>query len=178
MLRAHEKTVTPRPRKTNVCCPAGAAPVHFQAVLEKEKKNKSSFGRRVREGQGRGRVTVDKACSHVVCFQCPCAAQCCPALIGSLSRTAALLPARKRSSGFRHRRETAETLQPKGPISQPVPRSLHRAGRSLRAAAHGRAHGFGRNQVQVLVIRDLVQTVAVLKQLLAQIRMHLSGRVS
>lgn len=54
MSRAHEKTVTPRPRKTNVCCPAGAAPVHFQAVLEKEKKNKSSFGRRVREGQGQG----------------------------------------------------------------------------------------------------------------------------
>lgn len=54
MLRAHEKTVTPRPRKTNVCCPAGAAPVHFQAVLEKEKKNKSNFGRRVERVRGGG----------------------------------------------------------------------------------------------------------------------------
>lgn len=43
--------------------------------------------------------------------------------------------------------------------------SLHGAGRALGAAAHGGAHGFGRNQVQVLVIGDLIQTVAVLKQL-------------
>lgn len=43
--------------------------------------------------------------------------------------------------------------------------SLHGAGRALGAAAHRGAHGFGRNQVQVLVIGDLVQAVAVLKQL-------------
>lgn len=48
-----------------------------------------------------------------------------------------------------------------------APTSLHGAGRALGAAAHGGAHGFGRNQVQVLVIGDLVQAVPVLKQLSA-----------
>lgn len=43
--------------------------------------------------------------------------------------------------------------------------SLHGAGRALGAAAHRGAHGFGWNKVQVLVIRNLIQTVAVLKQL-------------
>lgn len=57
-----------------------------------------------------------------------------------------------------------------------APGSLHAAGRALGAAAHGRAHGFGRDQVQVLVVRDLVQTVAVLQQLPAQVGVHLEGR--
>lgn len=43
--------------------------------------------------------------------------------------------------------------------------SLGGAGRAVHAAAQGRAHGFGRNQVQVLVVGNLIQAVAVLEQL-------------
>lgn len=43
--------------------------------------------------------------------------------------------------------------------------SLHGAGWALGAAAHRGAHGFGRNQVQVLIVGDLIQTIAILQQL-------------
>lgn len=62
-----------------------------------------------------------------------------------------------------------------GEVSVTAPASLRGARRALGAAAHRGAHGFGRNQVQVLVVGDLVQTVAVLKQLPAQIRMDLES---
>lgn len=52
--------------------------------------------------------------------------------------------------------------------------SLHAAGGDLQAAAPGAgAHGFGRNEIQVLVVRDLVQAIAVLQELPAQVWMDL-----
>lgn len=51
--------------------------------------------------------------------------------------------------------------------------SLHAAGRRLRAAADGRAQGFRRDQVQIFIIRDLIQVISVLQQLPAQVRMNL-----
>lgn len=118
---------------------------------------------------------MDKACSHVMCVECPWCAQSC--IISSHSVVTEFLQAaqhwswvRNKASGTRDKSHGQE-LKPKVPFT--APESLHRAGQTLRAAAHRRAHGFGRNQIQVLVIGDLIQTVAILKQLLAQIRMHL-----
>lgn len=51
--------------------------------------------------------------------------------------------------------------------------SLHTAGRHLRAAADGGAQGFRGNQVQIFIIRDLVQVISVLQQLPAQVWMNL-----
>lgn len=57
--------------------------------------------------------------------------------------------------------------------------SLGAAGRTVQAAAaHGRTHGLGRDQVQVLVVGDLIQTVAVLEQLPAQVGVDLRSRDS
>lgn len=53
--------------------------------------------------------------------------------------------------------------------------SLRAAGRSFYAATHGGTHGFGWDQVQVLVVGNLVQPVAVLQQLPTQVRMDLTG---
>lgn len=61
----------------------------------------------------------------------------------------------------------------RGPRGGPEFWSLRGAGGGVDAAAHGRAHGFGRNEVQVLVVRNLVQVVAVLQELLIQVRVNL-----
>lgn len=58
---------------------------------------------------GKGGITVDKACSHVVCFECPRAAQCCQAPIRSPSRCCRL-------SGFGRRGDTPRKLDPKVPF--------------------------------------------------------------
>lgn len=72
---------------------------------------------------------------------------------------------RKKASGTRDYSQGQELEPSLYKVRVTAPASLHGAGRTLGAAAHRGAHGFGRNQIQVLVIRNLIQTVAVLKQL-------------